>query len=155
MCLGSSGLAAVGVRPIGDIGCWMSTEVQDDESLTKEMEEGIENDEGEEVDGSEEKGDTGKKQAKKKPSKKAIGASKSKATAVKDAGIAKKPKEPKAPKPRRPFSRISDEDLLRRQGMIKERLDVAQAQITIMTSKWQKYEDERLIREDIKTGIIA
>jgi len=133
----------------------MSTEVQDDESLTKEMEEGIENDEGEEVDDAEEKGGAGKKPAKKKPSKKAIGAPKSKATAVKDAGISKKPKEAKAPKPRRPFSRISDEDLLRRQGMIKERLDVAQAQITIMTSKWQKYEDERVIREDIKTGIIA
>ena len=60
----------------------MSTEVQDDESLTKEMEEGIENDEGEEVDGAEEKDGASKKQAKKKPSKKAIGASKPKATAV-------------------------------------------------------------------------
>lgn len=126
----------------------MSTAFNDDESIAKEVDEGLEEDEAEEPQENQHK-----KPNKKKNGKKAIGAPKppaAKATAVKTNGaVAKKPKDAKAPKPRRPFSRISDEDLLRRQGMIKERLDVAQAQITIMTSKWNKYEDEKMIREQL------
>lgn len=132
----------------------MSADLNDDETIAKEVEEGLEEDEVENP--TEGQGDTHKKPSKKKAGKKALSASKpAKATAVKPgSGITKKAKEtkePRAPKPRRPFARISDEDLLHRQGILKERMDVAQAQITIMNSKWQKYEDERVIRSEAKT----
>jgi hypothetical protein len=74
---------------------------------------------------------------------KAKKSSKSRAKKAESKGVTKRVATAKPSKPRRPFSRLTDEVLQQRQDSLQERLNVSKAQITIMTSKWQKYEDER------------
>eukprot|EP00960_Hanusia_phi_P057225 763500-Hanusia_phi.AAC.4 len=53
----------------------------------------------------------------------------------------------KVSKPRRPYARLTPEVLLQRQTQLREKIGVANAQITIMSSKLQKYDDEASFRE--------
>ncbi len=75
---------------------------------------------------------------------------KSRAKKAESKGVTKRVATAKPSKPRRPFSRLTDEVLQQRQDSLQERLNVSKAQITIMTSKWQKYEDERKHRVEDK-----
>eukprot|EP00960_Hanusia_phi_P054165 762559-Hanusia_phi.AAC.14 len=66
----------------------------------------------------------------------------------------KAPKQPtvkrtvgKVSKPRRPYARLTPEVLTQRQTQLQEKISVANAQITIMSSKLQKYDDEAAFRE--------
>lgn len=52
----------------------------------------------------------------------------------------------KTSKPRRPFKKLEEEVLETRLGALKKRMDIASAQLTILTGRWQKYEDERVFR---------
>ena len=74
---------------------------------------------------------------------KAKKSSKGRAKKSESKGVTKRTATAKPSKPRRPFSRLTDEVLQQRQDALQERLNVSKAQITIMSSKWQKYEDER------------
>ncbi|EKX36180.1 hypothetical protein GUITHDRAFT_145991 [Guillardia theta CCMP2712] len=81
---------------------------------------------------------------------KAKKSSKGRAKKSESKGVTKRAATAKPSKPRRPFSRLTDEVLQQRQDALQERLNVSKAQITIMSSKWQKYEDERKHRVEDK-----
>eukprot|EP00960_Hanusia_phi_P002529 73527-Hanusia_phi.AAC.2 len=53
----------------------------------------------------------------------------------------------KVSKPRRPYARLTAEVLAQRQAQLREKISVANAQVTIMSSKLQKYDDEAAFRE--------
>lgn len=99
--------------------------------ITREIDENMESEEGQKET----------KQGGKKGGK-------SKAKAQGSKGVTKRANSSKVSKPRRPFVKLTDEILRGRQSALEERLNVAKAQITIMTSKWQKYEDERMFRTE-------
>lgn len=117
--------------------------LNDDDEIENEIDNEMA---GEEDAEDEENNDSEHKE--KKGGKKASKSTKSKATSVKSAGVSKKPKEAKPSKPRRPFARLESEVLESRKAILEERISVAKAQITIMTSKLQKYEDEKKHREE-------
>ncbi|EKX33631.1 hypothetical protein GUITHDRAFT_147760 [Guillardia theta CCMP2712] len=117
--------------------------LNDDDEIEKEIDNDMEEDEG-----AENEEDNGDEHKEKKAGKKAGKQAKSKATSVKGAGVSKKAKEPKPAKPRRPFARLETEVLENRKAVLEERISVAKAQITIMSSKLQKYEDEKRFREE-------
>eukprot|EP00960_Hanusia_phi_P075095 768373-Hanusia_phi.AAC.12 len=58
----------------------------------------------------------------------------------------------KVSKPRRPYARLTPEVLTQRQTQLREKIGVANAQITIMSSKLQKYDDEAAFREQEEQG---
>eukprot|EP00960_Hanusia_phi_P064811 765923-Hanusia_phi.AAC.6 len=102
--------------------------MSNEDQLVKELEEGMDGETTEEVKTDE----AGKCSKKGKKSNK---------------GISVKRTTGKVSKPRRPYARFTPEVLAQRQTQLREKIGVANAQITIMSSKLQKYNDEAAFRE--------